>query len=645
MKSRIILVFVLFAVLWCGLLLRAAVIQIIPNSKLSELKKRQLDTVIKIQSRRGDILDRNGQELAVSIPAFSIFADPKVIKAPRKFSKQLAPILGISWKSIYDKIKDDSRRFVWLDRKVSLETKNKILDLKENGLGVVPEARRIYPNESLASGILGFVGAEGSGLEGIELRYNDFLEGTETKLNLKRDARGRPLIVDGKIFTEMPEGAQVHLTLDRDLQYSLEKELSHAVSEFNADSAIGIILDPKTSEVLAMANVPTFNSNSPAETDLKWRRNRTLTDPIEPGSTMKVFTIAAALQSRKVAPNTEIDCENGEFKIGKRTIREADSKHRFKILTVNEILQKSSNIGSSKIALMLGAEELQRSLALFGFGSKTGVDLGGESKGVLPNLPWNDHLTANVSFGHGISATPLQIANAYAVIANGGVLNTPYLVKSITTQDADLSEDRRKGKRIISEELAQQLKFLLMGTTMEGGTGVRAKIAGFPVAGKTGTAQKARLDQLGYLPNSYVSSFAGFVPATDPQFVIYVAVDNPKTLFYGSDVAAPLFSRIGHVALRKYGVAPVLLTEVKEDSIEQAIFETKKVSEVSRKIVSLSVGEPIPELAGVTLREVLRSTQGLEIELQIHGSGSVYRTQPAAGTVLSKESTFQVFLK
>lgn len=420
MKSRVVILFLGIVALWTLLIFRAIFLQILPNERLVKLKERQFKTVINLPARRGSILDRNKRELAMSSKAYSLYADPHILTQHKLLSRRLSKELGVPSENIYSKIKDSKKRFVWIQRLLKEDQMKKIKNWGIQGLSFVEEWRRVYPNESLLAHSLGFLGQDGQALEGLERSLDKELIGNQKKVLVKRDARGRPLLAEGIIFAENSDGNDVSLTIDSDLQYELESELHGAVNEFDAESAFGIILEAKTSEILAMASFPTFDPNKPMQFNPELRRNRVLSDIIEPGSTFKTFVVASALREGTLKPNKKYNCENGYFKVGDRVIREADSKHRFNSLTASEILAYSSNIGTTKIAFELGPERMSKGILDFGFGAKQGIDLPGEAKGLLQPLPWRPHLMANISFGHGIGTTPLQIANAYAVIANGG---------------------------------------------------------------------------------------------------------------------------------------------------------------------------------------------------------------------------------
>lgn len=656
MKSRIVLVFIGISILWGALLIRAASLQFLPNDRLAQLKNRQFKTVVTLQPRRGVVTDRQGRELALSTAAFSLYADPQLLEGSRKqLAKKLAKELGVSVESVYSKIHDPSRRFVWVQRMIEPEKADRIKAWEVRGLGFVEEWKRVYPNESILAPTLGFLGIEGQGLEGIELQYEQILRGNSKKMSVRRDARGRPLVADGLLFAENPDGQDLKLTIDSEIQYMLESELASTVKEFDATSAVGIVLDAQTSAIRAMASAPTFDANKALRTNPELRRNRCITDTFEPGSTMKTFVVAAALREKKLQPNSKFFCENGKFKVADRVIKEADAHHSFGWLTASEILAFSSNIGAAKIAFDVGEETLRKTLMDFGFGTKLGVDLPGEVRGTMLPLPWRMHLLSNVSFGQGVATTPLQIANAYAAIANGGMLNTPYIVESIhDTESGETTERLMKPiRRVLTPEESSQMRLMLTSVTAPGGTGLNAKVSGFIVGGKTGTAQKVNPKGGGYVKGGYISSFAGFVPANDPRFVIFIAVDDPKKSIYGGQVAAPVFSRIASYAVRKEGLAPVLLSEknlirAKPTRPERHIAAEPIPVSTAAEVITTTEPQPVeqvPAFAGLTLREVLRKVNGKDLKLRVIGQGLVSTTFPAAGEPVPADREVTVLLK
>ncbi len=683
MRSRLITILIVLTGMWGLMIARAIFLQILPNDRLKSLQKRQFETVVTLNPRRGDVLDRNNHELAISMPSYALFADPKIIEEPKKVARILAQELHVPAKVIEEKLRLRKKRFIWIERQLSKSVRDVIDNLQIRGLGFIEESKRVYPNERLLSQVIGFVGGDGQGLEGLELKYNEQLQAESKKVSIHRDARGRPLIVNGQIFNQVPDGFDVQLTVDRELQFILEQELAGAVREHEADSAVGVILDAQSSEVLAMASSPTFDPNRASDYSPDRRRNRAVTDSFEPGSTMKTFLIAGALAKGLIEPNTKFDCEGGSMRIGKRVIREAEAREKYELLTVSEILAHSSNVGVTKIALKLGDEKVKEVMSLFGFGEKTGVDLPGEVKGIIQPLPWHDHLLSNISFGQGITATALQIANAYAIIANGGFLRQPYIVKTIRDHETgEVSETRPYTlRRVLSGEQVAKMRIMLNAVTAENGTGLAARVPGFPVAGKTGTAQKVNPEGRGYISGGYISSFAGFLPTNDPRFVIYVAVDRPRKGYYGGSVAAPLFSRIARFAVRRAGLAPVLINEenvvplarreqvparpvrrpIEDFSHNNTVDEGDIVSAAPNQVAGeatsdVSSGvtntvtntvaiEVVPDLTGLTLREVLGRVSGTGVTVRVHGHGFVTKTVPMQGGRFAERKEFDIYLE
>jgi cell division protein FtsI (penicillin-binding protein 3) len=651
LKTKIISLFIGLSVLWGALALRAAYLQFLPHEKLNTLQARQFQTVVTLPSRRGNITDTKGKDLAMSSPAYSVYADPKMIEDKKQFVKILSQTLGEPISVISKKISDPKKRFVWLDRLVNSTTADKLKQQNIKGLGFVEEWKRVYPNDHLLSSILGFIGKEGQGLEGIELFFDKELRGENKKVSLRKDARGRPLVQDGTVFTETPQGKEIQLTIDSDLQYFVETELQQALKKHEAEAAYAVVLDAKTSAIRAIVSLPDFDLNHPEKSNSLFRRNRSVTDTYEPGSTLKTFILAEALDKNMYQANSKIFCENGKFQIGKRVIREAEKDHAQGLITVNEVLAYSSNIGTSKVALKLGDDVLRSALLRFGFGQKVGLDLPGEAKGIILGLPWKDHLLANVSFGQGMTASPLQMANAYAVIANGGILNKPYIVQSVN--DIELNQKTEKLpteiRRVISEDTAQKMRMMLAGVTSGKGTGLAARVPGYIVGGKTGTAQKVKTNGRGYVSGGYIGSFTGFIPANDPQYVIYVALDHPKRGYYGSQVAAPIFSSIASYAVRKDGVAPEILAEkdlsqvpVAQSELNQKKMNTYNLDDLKNEKQILT---STPDLKKLSVREVLEKVHQQDIKIKFIGQGQVTKTWPEAGEALNQDRQMTVFLK
>ncbi len=645
MKLRILILFSCLLMAWGFLILRAAQIQIVPNAKLAKLKARQFEASLSIHTRRGAIVDRNGRELAASVPSYSLFVDPQVLKEPRTTSRKLAKFLRISQRNLFKKLTKKKNRFIWIARQLDEDTTEKIKALRNPGLGFVEEPKRIYPNGTLLAQVLGFVGRDGRGLEGLERSFNKDLSGELRQVMVARDARGRPLLSSASVFTEIPDGSDLQLTIDTDLQFELEKRLREVVERYDASSALGVILDVESSDILALGMTPFVDLNNPFRSSSKDRRNKVISDAFEPGSTLKPFLIAAALKEGVIKPNSKFYCEKGRMKVGRRIIREADSNHAFEWLTATEILAYSSNIGTTKIAFQLGAEKFRKHLREFGFGSQTGLNFPGEASGIVHGLPWNQHLLANISFGHGITTTPLQMAAAYAAIANGGVWRTPRLVKSIRSQKNRevIGLNVHEGKRIFDEELSAQLRMMLTVATGDQGTGKKARIPGFLVGGKTGTAQMVDFEKGGYKRGAYISSFAGFAPAHDPRFVIYISVENPKKRYYGSEVAAPVFAQMAQYAVRKLGLPPVILSEknvVDSDGLQN-------ISSIQEKAIQRVVQSDktvFPDLKGLALREALKRIPLESSNIKIKGSGYISRTSPRSGEPWQKDKPVTLYL-
>lgn len=626
--------------LWGVLFIRAGYLQFIPSAKLKTLKERQFQTVVNLPPRRGAILDREGRDLAMSSTVYSLYADPKIISEKRKVSKLLGKILKQNPQAIYQKIRDPKKRFVWVSRMLDQTTADQVRELKVRGLDFVEEWKRVYPNESLLSQTMGFIGSEGQGLEGIEKKFDSSLKGSSKKVRVSRDARGRPLVQEGFMFYETPDGDDLQLTIDTELQYALETELKNSLETFKAESAIGLVLDAKTSQILALASAPLFDLNQAKKASADVRRNRVITDSFELGSTVKTIAISAALREGLLKPNSKYFCENGTFKVGDRIIRESSTQEKFQYLTATEILAFSSNIGTTKIAFQLGADRYRKALLDFGFGQKTGVELPGEARGILHSLPWRPHLLSNISFGHGMTGTALQIANAYAAIANGGLLMKPSIILSKRNGETGELEtfEPEVLRRVLTEEDARQMRMMLAASTAKGSTGYNARVDGYLVGGKTGTAQKVNPNGRGYLPGAYISSFAGFIPANDPRFVIYIAVDSPtEKSFYGAMVAAPIFSRIASFAVRRAGIAPQILPEMTQS--KPLAKRIQNETDTQKKF------ETVPDLIGLTSRAVLKRLSGSDLQVRLKGEGLVSEVIPAAGSELPADGKIQVILR
>ena len=452
-----------------------------------------------------------------------------------------------------------SAPFVWLSRQVPIEQWSRVEDLKLRGIGSEPNRQRVYPHGPLAGHVLGFTNVDGQGLEGIERAFDAELRGGVQALVVGHDARGRQFeLADGEGWGSLPRaGAHVELTIDVALQRVAEEELERAVHQFQARAGSLVALDPNTGEVLAMANVPRFDPNRVRGIAADQIRNRAVTDVYEPGSTFKAFLAAAALEEKVVRPEDRVNCENGHYAVGNRVIRDS---HPHGVLTFADVIAESSNIGCAKIAERLGNERYGKMVRGLGFGQPTGIDLPGESGGIMrPVEKWGRIHLVTTAFGQGIAVTPLQMARGFAAIANGGDLLRPYIVKRITDDDGHVryAATPHLERRVMSHHTAETVTQLLVGVT-EHGTGKQALIDGFRVAGKTGTAQKVDPATGRYSARDRMSSFIGFVPAENPAMVIIAVLDSPRTATYGGVVAAPVFRAVAEYGLARRGILPTI---------------------------------------------------------------------------------------
>ena len=540
-KQRIIVIRVLIVMAIFLLGAKSFDIQIFKAKDLAKKAENDYSRYITVKGERGQILDRSMNKLATSIDAISITACPLKIKDPVSAAKKLSKILDINNKKLQDTL-SSQRMFAWVARKVAPDQANQIRQLNLSGIYFENDSKRFYPNRNLAAQVIGFTGSEDSGLEGLEFKYNSVLEGSSVKIKVKQDGNGGILDLDKKRRAEL-KGKSIVLTIDKKIQFLSEQTLKRAVKTHQAKSGIALVMRPQTGELLAIAHFPQFNPNNFKGYNKDIFRNRAVTDAFEPGSAMKVFTAAAALE-KGFGPNTIFFCEKGTYKIGTFTIHDT---HPYDWLSINQIIKFSSNIGAAKIGETLGKKALYNYLAGFGFGDKTRVGCPGETSGnLIPYRNWSRIDTGAISFGQGISASAIQLISGISAIANNGNLMRPMLIKKILSNNGeDLKVYHPETiRRVISLKSAQQVKRMMSLVVKEEGTGTKAAIDGYTVCGKTGTAQKALKNKKGYSKNNYISVFAGFAPEDNPELAILVVVDEPKKLYYGGDVAAPAFKTI-----------------------------------------------------------------------------------------------------
>jgi len=557
-KLRVIIIGSFFTFFFVVIGIKAMYLQVFRGSWLSQKAADQYEVSFKSSGKRGSIFDRNLREMAVSIDVMSIAAHPQQIKQSKNAARLLAKALGMSRKRLGDKL-NSKKKFVWIKRKVTPKEAEAVKKLNIDGLDFIPEHKRFYPNKTLAAQLIGFTDIDDHGLEGIEFNYNDDLRGEEFQYTVLRDAHGRGFEA-GNMAGLSYSGKNLVLTIDGAIQYIAEKTLDETVEKFSAKSGMAIVMVPKTGAILAMAHVPLFNPNALKNFDRKYWRNRIITDPFEPGSTMKIFSAAAAIESGSSSPNSIYFCENGAYKMGKHVIHDS---HEHGWLSLQQIIKYSSNIGAIKFSAITGPEYLSRTFQNFGFGSKTGIDCPGETSGSLPPFRrWTKVDAGTISFGQGVSVSALQLVVATSAIANKGILMKPYVVQAITDHNGRLIKSfaPRRIRRVISEKTAGTISRIMQTVITEGGTGVNAALEGYSVCGKTGTAQK--IDENGrYSYKDYVSSFVGFAPVENPKIAVLVVVDEPQKLHYGSVVAAPAFKVIAQKTLDYMHIAPKRRTD------------------------------------------------------------------------------------
>ncbi|HEY5161305.1 MAG TPA: penicillin-binding protein 2 [Gaiellaceae bacterium] len=533
-------------------LARAGWIQVVRASSLARLADAQQTQTLTIPAPRGAIVDRNNVELAANEDSVTIYADPKLVRSPAATTQRVVEALGLDVQAgteLLGKLADRKSRFVYVARKASLAQANRVKRLKLAGFGYTVEPKRIYPQGVLAAQTIGFAGLDNRGLAGLEKQYDKSLVGRDGKQTVVRDPAQR--LIDVKSTTVDRPGANLALTIDNAIQLYVQQELARALKTWRARSASAVVLDPHTGEVLAMATAPTYDANKVGETAQDLQRNRTVTDTYEPGSTFKLVTIAGALSEGLVTPQTAFTLPYS-IKVADKIIHDSHPRAT-ELMTVSKILTVSSNVGVATISTqLLGTERLARWIKRFGFGEKTGVDFPGESQGiVLPQDKWYGSATGTIPIGQGIAVTPIQLAAAYAAIANEGVWIQPHLVARVGGKAASAA----KRRRVVTPVVAEQLMSML-GSVVDEGTGVEAEIPNYSVAGKTGTAAKPDPVSGGYSTYKYVASFVGIVPASDPRLVILVTVDEPKGAIWGGSVAAPAFKQIALDCLRYLEVPP-----------------------------------------------------------------------------------------
>lgn len=634
--GRVQLVLAVFWVCLGLVVARAAQLQIYQHAHLQHLAQEQYLNTVRVPAKRGQIYDRGGNALAISVDVPSVYANPKLLADPREAAKQLAPVLGMDVPSLRERLESD-RYFVWLKRQIEPPDAERVARLGILGINITKEPRRFYPNREIGAHVVGFAGLDARGLEGVEKQLDAELLGEPQVVPAVRDARGGAVLAGGLDPTQRSRGSDVRLTLDLQLQHAAQAAVQRSLLNARARGAMALVLDVASAEVLAMAVAPAFNPNQGNKERPERRRNRVVTDVFEPGSTLKPLVVAAALNAQAIQPKTVMFCENGRYAIGRHTISDT-SPHAWMGLT--EILAKSSNIGMAKIAEALGRERLEASLRQMGLTKRTGIELPGEVNGMLrPSASWSDLETATISFGQGMAVNGLQLAAAYRALAADGVYKEPRLVKAVDRSDGThLVPQSSPERRLFSAVTAKRVTAMLEASVAPGtGTGRLAAVPGYRVAGKTGTAQKADPLTGGYSRDRYLALFTGYLPAEAPRVVIVVAVDEPQGSHFGGTVAAPVFAEIGMAAMQRLGVlssspqAPVAAA-----SVASASQENLAVAEERPAVVDSAPPQPgvLPSFMGLTPRQVVERLvqSGLGVDLNLAGTGRVVRQDPGGGS-------------
>ncbi len=642
---------------------RAAYFQLVGDERLAALGRRQFESKLLLRPRRGVLTDRNGEPLAVNVEVQSLAAHPKKLRAHKSVLRLLANALELPPRRLAERVSEkdgEKKEFTWIrrhltDPELARLRKFGILgpngDLPE-GLWLVRETQRVYPHRDLAAHVLGDVNLDSEGIEGIELWAEGALRGSVASVSAVKDALGRPTFIDAVAAKDVHDGTPLALTIDASLQYAVEQELRASVLKTGARSGIVMVMDATTGELLALANEPSFDPNEPATADSARRRNRAITDGYEPGSTLKPVLLAAALQ-KGMKLGDRIWAEKGSFVVQGKRISEAEAHERFEWISLKKIIQLSSNVASAKLALRLGPEAFSSALRGFGFGSKTGIEFPGEISGRLPPKgDWKPLTLANVGFGQGVLVTPLQITRAYAAVANGGWLVQPRLVLPASTVR------KMPPRRVIPQKTSELVTEALLAATEKEGTGTKAALEGYRIAGKTGTAQVVDPKTGRYSRTRFISTFVGFPIGLDRKMVVFTLLDEPKGYYYASDTAAPLFRSVFAAVANRFGIPPngQRLANAGVAAVPLRDRSHQSTQDQMRWSVAKVLGAPeaelkwrgtspdgrnqwlMPALGGLTAREAIRllhdsGSRGLKLE--VRGAGVVHEQSPVEGKIIA----------
>jgi cell division protein FtsI/penicillin-binding protein 2 len=643
----------------CGRLVQ---LQFSQHEDLANRARQQQQTPVETSPQRGELLDRQERQLARSIQTVSLFLDPDGLDVATldRNAKELAQALGLKYPALAKQFRDahaNKKRFVWVVRRLDAELARTVIDRELPGVHARLESKRYYPNGSLAAHVLGYVGLDGKGLGGVEQFYNAKISGEPGHLLLEQDANGNPY--EGYEIASKA-GQTVVLTIDQSIQYHAEQVLLAAVQRSRAKSGTVIVLDPRSGEILALANAPTFDPNRVADTKAETRSNWALQNIYEPGSTFKVVAFAAALERKLARVEDRIDCQMGAITVAGRVVRDHSA---FGTLTIAEALAKSSNVAAIKLGIRVGDPTMYDYIKRFGFGSRTGIELPGETAGLLRKVErWQPSSIGSIAIGQEIGVTPVQMVAAFGALANDGVRVAPHLIREVrNSEGAVVYRAQPEQRRVINTETAIAIRGMLEGVTLRG-TAKQAQLDGYSAAGKTGTAQKIDPKTRAYSATRHVASFVGFAPVSNPQAVIIVVIDEPAGAYHGGDVAAPIFREVAEQILPILGVmpdietksTPELIAQVNEDAeraakVREAQIESEQQRQATLPTVDNNGGRGgeivyavatkkamlMPDLRGRSVRDVARTCAQLGLQVEAHGEGKVLKQSPAAGTEVS----------
>ena len=661
LAARIAVTAAVMTFLFAAIAWKAWTVQIRDHKRMTALGQAQYLHELELPAPRGPILDTNGVELAVSVEVQSLFANPREVVDAAGSARALARALGLE---IEDQLALEARlgsgkRFIWIRRRLSEAETAAVRKLQLPGVGLTPEAQRFYPGGNLAGPVLGVAGLDGQGLEGVELGLDAKLRGERAKVPVLRDGRGALLLHGWEADdAQATQGSTVVLTIDRFIQFAAERAIADAVVSNKAKAGVVLVLDAATSDVLAMASYPTFDPNEPGKHD--GARNRPVTDTYEPGSTMKIFSVSAALDAGAVKPSDTLSIDGGRYQVGRKTITDVHPDKN--ILTISEVVKVSSNVGAAKIARRLGKDALAEHLRRFGFGTPTGIELPGERSGRVKDArSWGDIGLATIAFGYGLTATPLQIAAGVAAIARGGEWLAPHVLRELRAPDGKvIGRPDRASHRVLSAEASAQMMAMLETVMQPGGTGAKIRVPGFRVAGKTGTAHKVDPATRKYAAKRYLSSFVGVVPAQAPRLIVLVMLDEPAgDQHFGGAVAGPVFVRIATEALKYLGVPSTepIQPEPKDPKDPKAAkaaaaasaaavepIETPAIDsdlDADDDLPPAGPGEAIvviPDFTGMSVAQSVAAARAAGVKIEIEGSGKAIRQFPAAGRAMKSIS-------